>query len=276
MTFGLRKTRKLIGLGDIIETTRGGVRWSLDLREGIDLAIYLGTYQTIPARVVELLRNASGSTALDIGANIGAFTLHLARSVGDGGHVIAFEATAFAFEKLTRNLALNPELRSRVTARQAVLGDGQQNDAATAIYSSWRVDGTHSESDHPLHGGRLMSTQGAVATSLDALAENDAALQANLARLKFVKLDVDGHELPILRGARRTLAASRPTLLIEIAPHVQDERDGGLPALVDELERQGYRLHDPVAGQVVSHKPADLRSMIPHGAGIDLLAVMAR
>lgn len=273
-SIGLRSLRWCIGRGPELETEREGINWQLDLREGIDLAIYLGRYQTIPQRLLELIKAEPGCTVLDIGANIGAFALPLAKAAGATGHVIACEATDYAFAKLCGNLKLNPALSERVTPIQAVLGDGRASpDENLMIYSSWRVDGASSD-DHPLHGGRPMTTANAKITSIDQLAAADPHIAGKLARLAVVKLDVDGHELPILRGARGTIADSRPALLIEIAPHVQDETPGGLQALIAELEFQGYQLHDPGSGEAVSHEIAELRRNIPHGAGIDYLGLL--
>jgi hypothetical protein len=76
--------RKLVGANDSVEVVRKGLRW-LDLSEGIDLAIFaFGRFENQTAdgvpRVVE-----PGTIVLDIGANIGAHTLHLARLVGPNG-----------------------------------------------------------------------------------------------------------------------------------------------------------------------------------------------
>ena len=48
----------------------------------------------------------------------------------------------------------------------------------------------------------------------------------------------------------------------------------GLQTLIDELEFQGFRLHDPLSGEPGSHMPADLRQNIAHGAGVDYLGII--
>jgi FkbM family methyltransferase len=274
-SFGLRRARQVIGLGPELEATRSGVKWALDLREGIDLAIYLGQYQTVPQQVFEALSKRGRSTIIDIGANVGAFTLPLAQSVGADSHVVACEATSYAFNKLKRNLSLNPALNARVTAVQAIL-DERSSDANNkpAIYSSWRVDGSSAREEHPVHGGRQMSTEGSITTSLDELIQSDQALQEKVSRLALIKLDVDGHELPILRGARQTIGATSPTLLIEIAPHVQDERPEGLAGLLGEIKSLGYKLYDPVDRSPIGDSASELRKRIPHGASQDLLGLI--
>src|ERR1700731_400364 len=83
--------RSLLGKQDRAVVSRDGLMWDLDLNEGIDFAIYLlrafewSTRNTLRDRV------KPGATVLDIGANIGAHTLDLARSVGESGCVHAFE-----------------------------------------------------------------------------------------------------------------------------------------------------------------------------------------
>ncbi len=109
--------RKLFGLDGETEVKRQRICWRLDLHEGIDLAIYLGVYERETLSAWKGLV-APGSVVLDIGANIGAHTLPLASLVGCDGKVIAFEPTAYAFEKLCANIALNPALGNRIEAHR--------------------------------------------------------------------------------------------------------------------------------------------------------------
>src|SRR6202158_5363177 len=108
--------RTLLGRTDQKIAIRDGVTYDLDLSQGIDFAIYLGNIYERQTKAALRRLVSPGSLVLDIGANIGAHTLHLAQLVGPNGRVTAFEPTDYAFRKLGRNLELNPELKSRVTA----------------------------------------------------------------------------------------------------------------------------------------------------------------
>src|ERR1700730_18469952 len=94
---GVLFTRRLVGLGSTADVSRRGIRWRLDLREGIDFSIYLlGSFAPSTVRTYAGLVE-SGDVVLDIGANIGAHTLPLARLVGPAGRVVAFDPTPLPF-----------------------------------------------------------------------------------------------------------------------------------------------------------------------------------
>jgi hypothetical protein len=98
--------RRLLGMPMQAEFKRGGLRWMLDLDEGIDFSIFLlGSFEPDAVRCFEK-RIKPGDVVLDIGANIGAHTLRLARLVGSSGRVLAFEPTIYAYAKLRSNLEL--------------------------------------------------------------------------------------------------------------------------------------------------------------------------
>jgi hypothetical protein len=105
----LRLARHVVGRDMWANCRRGGVNWRLDLDEGIDLCIcVLGAYEPgTRAAYSSLIKE--GDVVLDIGANIGAHTLHFARLVGPSGRVYAIEPTDYAAERLQMNLALNPQ-----------------------------------------------------------------------------------------------------------------------------------------------------------------------
>ncbi len=101
---------------------RRGVAWTLDLREGIDFSIWLlGAFELSTVRAYQRILRP-GAIVLDIGANIGAHTLHLARAVGTEGKVWAIEPTDYAMGKLKTNIALNPELAPRIVGCQLHAG----------------------------------------------------------------------------------------------------------------------------------------------------------
>src|SRR6478672_6409918 len=96
----VRAGRALFGQTDRDVVRRGGIFYDLDLSQGIDFAIYLGNIYERQTRSALRELVSPTSLVLDIGANIGAHTLHLAQLVGPEGRVLAFEPTDFAFRKL--------------------------------------------------------------------------------------------------------------------------------------------------------------------------------
>lgn len=263
--------RSVAGLPATTRACRQGVQWELDLHEGIDFSIWLlGSFEPGTVRTYRQVIHA-GDTVLDIGANIGAHTLHLAKCVGPSGRVVAFEPTDYAFAKLARNTALNPELAPRIQCCQHMLVDAARQNAPTGpLYSSWplRQDDT---AKHQLHQGRLMATSGASPRTLDA-----AVAALGLSRLDCIKLDIDGFECQMLRGARAVLTRWHPTIIMELAPYVLEEQGASLAELVQLLRDYGYALYHTDTGKPLTMDAASLLQMIPHGASLNVLARAAR
>lgn len=260
---GLVLPRRLVGLGPEARVVRSGIRWTLDLREGIDLSIYLfGRFEAATVRAYRRMLKP-GDTVLDIGANIGAHTLPLASCVAPSGRVIAVEPTEFAFQKLARAVTDNPTLGARIALRQVMLTSETGSELAPELYSSWSVaeSGSH---QHALHLGTRKTTRGAKTMTLDDLVRDEG-----LARIDLIKLDVDGWEMDVLRGAERTLSELRPPLIFELAPYVFEERGHRAEEFLNELAKRGYRFSD------LNDKPVDAKrsiERIPHGAGHNLIA----
>jgi FkbM family methyltransferase len=255
--------RRMQGQGTCADVVRRGVRWRLDLAEGIDFAIYLlGAFEASTVRAYRHLL-APGHVVLDIGANIGAHTLHLADAVGATGHVVAFEPTRFAFDKLCANIALNPQLAPRITAQQVMLLD-RDGAVPDAVYSSWPLAAGGAR--HHSHLGRLQTTAGARAATLDSCV---AAL--GLQRIDLIKLDVDGFECHVLRGAAATLALHKPTIIMELAPHLLDEHGTSLEDLLGMLAPHHYGLCTLSSSAQLPLDPAVLRKRVPPGSSLNVI-----
>jgi FkbM family methyltransferase len=257
--------RAVLGKDDRVIVERGGITWDLDLTEGIDFSIYLlGAFERSTVHALQKLA-VPGSVIFDIGANIGAHTLGLARSAGPSGRVFAIEPSDFAFAKLKRNLALNPELESRTKAHQVLLAAETEAPLPPAIYASWPL--VAKEDVHPKLRGRLSATSNAHVDTLDAFVERQ-----RIDRLDLMKIDVDGHEYPVLKGGANTLARFRPTLLMEMSPYVQDEQSHGFPALVALLQEAEYSLEDASTTKTLPLRVDELQALIPDGASINVVA----
>ncbi|MEQ1575476.1 MAG: FkbM family methyltransferase [Vicinamibacterales bacterium] len=262
----IRAVRRLSGRSsDTVVCRRQGVLWSLDLRDGIPLAIYaFGAFERRTARALRRVLPAGG-VAIDIGANIGAHALPMARRVGAEGRVIAIEPTASAFAALRRNLELNPDLAPVVTAHQAAVLAG--NDIPPAeLYSSWPVAGT--AIGHAVHRGVRQSTSGAFGITLDDLVARDTP-----SRVDVVKLDIDGGEVAALQGGRKTLRDLRPALVLELCPYALEERGASLAALLQLLDESRYQLLDERSLQKLGTDAHVLAQAIPPGGSINVLAL---
>ncbi|MGM5033869.1 FkbM family methyltransferase [Tardiphaga sp. 803_E3_N1_3] len=258
--------RGLVGRGDDALVRRGGINWALDLREGIDLTIYLSGY--FQRKVVQACRDhvAEGGVAIDIGANMGSQSLHLCKAVGQRGRVLAIEPTAYPMSRLRRNLQQNPGFEDIATPLQVFLVRPDDDRIPQALHSSWRVTGDRSEA-HPIHRGVPQVTSGAVAMTLDSLVS-----EAQLTKVDLIKLDVDGAEDDILAGATRVLTEFRPKIIMEVAPYTLIDRNLPGDAPLRRLRSFGYRFEN-LSGQELESDLREWAKKLAVGFGVDIVAL---
>lgn len=258
--------RRLIGLGSVTMVKRGGIYWELDLMEGIDFSIWLlGSFEPNTVRCYgNIVKH--GDTVLDVGANIGAHTLQFARIVGDSGVVIAFEPTDYAFFKLRQNLLKNPKISTRVKCLQLMLIDKDEGVTPPNLYSSWPLE--KNKDLHAEHQGKLMSTKNASATTLDAV-----MLNLKVGRIDFIKIDIDGFECEMLRGARQTLKKWRPKIIMEIAPYVLEEHGASVEELLSVLHAYEYSIFSLDNKTEFPMDSSKIRALIPRGSSLNVIAM---
>lgn len=188
----------------------GDVRVALDTTFLCDRLMWSGEFE--PQLLTLIDRHVrAGDVCLDVGANIGASALALAKAVGETGRVHAFEPAPPNLERLRRNLALNPTLERRVIVHPVGISD-----QAGRLF--WR-----NEPGNP--GNGFLGESGEIEVPVSTL---DARLEAaSVARADFMKVDVEGMELQVFRGARKTLEKLRPRLYFEVLSRFGRSSGGG-------------------------------------------------
>ncbi|HYO15160.1 MAG TPA: FkbM family methyltransferase [Thermoanaerobaculia bacterium] len=245
--------------------TRGGIRYEVDLTEGIDLSLFLfGGFQRHVTRSRFASIPADG-VIFDVGANTGVMALQFAK-LAPRGHVYAFEPTHYAFARLQTNLGLNPDLAARITAIQIFVSASRGDRPAPQIFASWKVDGTRDDGRHPVHLGTPVSAEGVGTTTVDTF-----VAEHGLARLDFVKIDTDGHEMEVLKGAVETLDRFRPAVVFEIGLYVMQERGIDFSPYEEYFRSLGYRVLDSKTGREIT--AANHQRIIPARGTIDALAL---
>ena len=115
-----------------------------------------------------------------------------------------------------------------------------------------------------------MTTAGAQVETLDCYMARE-----NVARIDFIKLDVDGNECQVLRGGMQTLQRFRPPIILELAPYIFSQDENSFEAFVGLLLGAGYRLSRAPGGALLPRDAAALARKIPDGFSINAWAMPA-
>jgi len=154
---------------------------------------------------------SEGKIFWDIGASVGTFSLYAAST--KGANVVSFEPMPNTYAVLVENILTN-RLNSQIEAFCISLSD--HTDIGT-LYITSTVAGTsehniHRKNDTPQSAHRYQTTQSSLCYTID-----DFIDQFSIRPPNYIKIDVDGNENKILRGARRTLkSVSLRSILLEI------------------------------------------------------------
>ena len=175
-----------------------------------------------------------GMVFLDIGANMGLYTVFAARKVGERGTVVAVEASSRECERLLRNVAINSLSNVRLV-RKAVSDSSSEADLLVA---------TDERSGHNTLGAFMYDTVAANKERVHTERLDDIVRREGLVRVDAAKLDVEGAELRVLRGAVEVLERFRPVLLLEIADPALRHQGCDSAQIWDFLRQRNYRLFE--------------------------------
>lgn len=171
-----------------------------------------------------------GEVCYDIGANLGFFTILLARLAGSAGIVYAFEPVPRNAEIVEGNARLN-DMTNISVLRYAVADRNGTSELLLAEHAGGAV--LKSAGTPPdLVGSTMVETR-----TLDTLVE-----QNGLRPPTFVKIDVEGAELDVLQGMQSVLERHGPTILLEVDDAEEAECERKFAACASFLEVRGYRI----------------------------------
>jgi FkbM family methyltransferase len=210
-----------------------------------------GNPETYESALIERIIRP-GMTIIDVGANHGMFSLEAAHLIGRDGVIHAFEPTPSTRSLLLNNLAVNGLDRVKVfpsalgeargTARLRVHREMSGLNTLAAQEITWNRK--------PLSADEVIEVP---ITTLDAHVEAE-----RLDRIDFLKIDVEGFELGVIRGARGLLREKRvDRIMLEIGDATCAAAGVAPLDLLNELESLGYQLHEinsegEVAGRIHS------------------------
>lgn len=234
-----------------------GSRVLLDLTERYNFNLFFKGTRTIEELGAFHAAIRPGMTVLDIGANIGIFTLAAARLVGPAGRVVAFEPHPRNFRFLAANVALNGF--TNVILEQAAVAE---DDRPLEL----QLFGTDNLSLSPAASGH--GSTGTLRVS--CLALDRYLVERRIEDVGVIKLDVEGAEMAALRGMARLLENRwKPTLVVEVHPDLLRTSGSDARDVLALLETSGYRLtHLIRAGDAGRPIPTIENFEIPYQAGI--------
>lgn len=139
-----------------------------------------------------------GDWAIDVGANVGHYTIPMSGCVGDEGRILAFEPFAETFAILTRNL-------NAAHARNVTLMNQAASDECGTVSMDLPTFDSGLDNYYRANISKVGKHQ-VMCVSLDSM---------TLPKISLIKIDAEGHDLQVLKGAEKLLARDKPMLIVE-------------------------------------------------------------
>ena len=185
-----------------------------------------------------------GSIVMDIGANMGEWSLHMAKMVGGNGRVFSFEPIPSMVQALEKTIAINNF--SQVSISECAIsnktGHSQfsipfNKDNQAIPFWSRLVLGEEFTAPKWIDGpwGKVATTKPieVQTTTLDRFTS-----EKNITKLDFIKIDVEGHEKYVIEGGQKTLKTLKPAIILEAANEETADRE----IIADQLRKLNYKL----------------------------------
>lgn len=209
-----------------------------------------------------------GRSVYDIGGYIGITTLFFARAVGERGRVVTFEPNSDNYTRILENVRLN-NFGKRVKVFNIGLSSRRER---TRLFIDRNGDtGTGSILDET--ETRRGNNKSLVPLDIEVDTLDSVVQGRNLPGPDFVKIDVEGHEMNVLLGMRRTMAEHKPALYIEIHGSDLQGKTRNIREVTDYVLARGYSIRHVESGSQIdrSNSEAAIRGHIYCFVGAEVL-----
>lgn len=218
--------------------TINGITYDLNLSQWMEYALYFGLKSENKEALYSLIK--PGMVIFDVGANFGETTLNFAKLTGTHGRVHAFEPMPWVFEKCRHNIGLN-SFSNIILENMALSNEEEQllvNDPVNG--NSGGIFTTKITAPLP---GKIAIQAGTV---------DNYILKKNIRAINILKIDVEGFEMNVLKGADHTLQNFKPIIYFEICEKNLQRAGSSSKELIDFLNASGYKIFDVQSGEEIT------------------------
>ncbi len=207
-----------------------GIHLKLDISDTVGHSSYFAVNEPAQAVLYDFVK--PGMKVIDIGANIGATTLNLAKKVGSGGEVYSFEPSPFNYQRASQNISMNNFRNIKL------LNQGLGNEKTIAFL--------YNVNTNNLGMQRLLKESGEnnfyerTPVEIDTL--DNSMVNFSIPPPSFIKIDVEGYEFNVLLGGRETITKHRPALFIELDDNNLREQGNTARGLIELLVQFQYKI----------------------------------
>jgi FkbM family methyltransferase len=217
-----------------------GISFITDISDTVGHVVYFGIKDPGQDKLFKMA--SPGMTVLDVGTNIGLTALTFAKIVGDTGKVFAFEPDPYNHGKAKINIGLN-DLKAL-----SLYNIGLAEKEGTA--SLFNVNKTNRGMLRILQEDSENKDLDKTVISLTTL--DRFVKEHGIQKIDLIKIDVEGYEFNVLKGAGKTLLEYKPLLFIELDDNNLREQGETPSELIAYLQSFGYSIVDAVTNQVLN------------------------
>jgi FkbM family methyltransferase len=210
--------------GAVRKAKREGINYVLDISDYQHWLIYFGITIDNPIGLFELIKK--GDTLIDIGVNIGQTAMMFSKLGGEKATIYGFEPDLINYSIAVENLKQN----SFKNITYFNIGLGSKNEALPLKINSPSNRGGNRIDKNDSSNSSIVSIE-----TLDAIFKKE-----NITKIDVIKIDVEGYELEVIKGANQTLKKYFPNLFIEVDNYNLQQQGTSAKELINYISDLGY------------------------------------
>ncbi len=222
-------------VNSIRKVQRNNIWFELDISDYMEWIIYFGIQVEPREKLYSLSKNAS--VVFDIGANIGETTLNFVNHISENGIIHSFEPDENCYKKLLHNISINNFSNIRTNN----FGLGNEEGAY------YLASDTHNNK-----GGNRVLVDSNKPDNIYIKRMDDYVKSEHITNIDLIKIDVEGFEFNVLKGAEKTIVEFRPTLFIELNDNNLKEQKSSARELILFLEKYYSIIKDALTNELIT------------------------